>query len=73
MDLQPVARILIVVGLLLAGVGVVLLLFKQLPLLGRLPGDVVVQRKHFTFYFPVTTCIVLSLLLTLILYLFARR
>jgi len=40
--------------------------------LGRLPGDIIVQRGNFTFYFPVVTCILLSLLLTLVLSLFRR-
>ncbi len=73
MDLHPIARMLIVTGLLLAAVGVLLLVVKQVPFLGRLPGDILIQRKHFTFYFPVATCILLSLVLTLVLYLFTRR
>jgi len=40
--------------------------------LGRLPGDIIIQRGNFTFYFPVVTCILLSLLLTLVLSLFRR-
>ncbi len=73
MDLHPIARMLIVTGLLLAAVGVLLLVVKQVPFLGRLPGDILIQRKHFTFYFPVATCILLSLVLTLVLYLITRR
>ena len=64
---------LILVGLLLTAVGVFLLLVRQVPFIGRLPGDIVIQRKHFTFYFPIATCVVLSLLLTVVLYLFSRR
>ena len=41
--------------------------------LGRLPGDVVVRRDHFTFVFPIVTCLVVSVLLTLLLWLFGRR
>ncbi|MCR4438358.1 MAG: DUF2905 domain-containing protein [bacterium] len=73
MDLNPIARVLLLFGLFLAGVGVVLLLARQVPFLGRLPGDILVQRKNFTFYFPIATCVVLSLVLSLILYLFSRR
>ena len=57
-------RLLVVVGLLIAGVG--LLMTMGVPF-GRLPGDVVVRRGSFTFYFPIVTSIVLSLLLTLLL------
>ncbi|MBC7185710.1 MAG: DUF2905 domain-containing protein [Calditrichaeota bacterium] len=73
MDLNPIARMLILFGLFLAGVGVLLLLVRQVPFLGKLPGDILVQRKNFTFYFPIATCVVLSLVLSLILYLFSRR
>ena len=62
--------------LLMAGiffvVGLLLILAGRLPFLGRLPGDIRVTRGHFTFYFPLATCLVLSLLLTLILNLVAR-
>jgi hypothetical protein len=62
-------RSLIVVGLVIAGIG--LLVTLGLPL-GRLPGDIVVQRGRGTFYFPVVTCIVVSVVLTVILSLFRR-
>ena len=62
-------RWLIVVGLVIAGIG--LLVTLGLPL-GRLPGDIVVQRGRGTFYFPVVTCIVLSVLLTVLLSIFRR-
>ena len=58
-----------VVGLIIAGIG--LLVTLGLPL-GRLPGDIVVQRGRGTFYFPVVTCIVLSVLLTVLLSIFRR-
>ena len=62
-------RTLVLVGLVIAGLGVLMML--GLPL-GRLPGDIVVQRGRGTFYFPVVTCIVLSLLLTFLMSLFRR-
>ena len=63
------AKFLIVAGLVLVGLGVALL--AGLPL-GRLPGDVTVQRGSFTFYFPLATCIVVSLILTLLFTLLRR-
>jgi hypothetical protein len=63
------ARVLIVLGLVIAGIGV--LVAVGLPL-GRLPGDVVVRRGSFTFYLPIATSIVLSLVLTL-LFVWLRR
>ena len=62
-------KLLVLVGVGIAGLGVLVML--GLPL-GRLPGDVVFRRGNFTFYFPIVTCIVLSLLLTLLLT-FLRR
>jgi hypothetical protein len=63
-------RVLVGLGLALAGLGLVLVLAGKLPWLGRLPGDIVYQRGSFTFYFPVVTCLVLGLLLTLLYRLF---
>lgn len=62
-------RLLVIVGLVLTGLG--LLLMLGLPL-GRLPGDIVYRRGNFTFYFPLGTCILLSVVLTLLLMLFRR-
>jgi hypothetical protein len=63
-------RLLIVLGLLIAGVG--LLMSLGLPI-GRLPGDITIRRGSFTFYFPLATSIIASIVLTLIMMLFSRR
>ena len=55
---------LIIVGLLIAAIGLVWMLSPSIPWLGRLPGDIVIERENFRFYFPLTTCAMLSLLLT---------
>jgi len=67
-------KILVVTGLTLALVGAVLWLAgnSNLPL-GRLPGDIRIERPNFRFYFPLTTCLLLSLVLSLILWLLRRR
>jgi len=68
MDLSSIGRILIVVGLVIAVVGGVLWLMGRLGVpLGRLPGDIRIEREGFSFYFPIATSIVLSLALTIIL------
>ncbi|HKY39793.1 MAG TPA: DUF2905 domain-containing protein [Polyangiaceae bacterium] len=72
MDLGQIARGLIGFGLLLLVVGAVLLLAQRLGL-GRLPGDIVVKRPGFTFYAPLATSILVSLVLTLLLSLWSRR
>jgi uncharacterized protein HemY len=63
-------RLLIILGLLIAGVG--LLVTIGLPI-GRLPGDFTIRRGNFTFYFPLATSILASVVLTLIMMLFGRR
>jgi hypothetical protein len=72
-DLSAAGKLLILGGLALAGLGLLLLVAGRIPLLGRLPGDVYVQRGNFTFYFPLVTSILLSVLLTLLLNVLARR
>lgn len=70
MDLHVLGKWLLCASVMLAAIGTVLyFLPKNLPL-GRLPGDIIVKRDHFSFYFPLTTCIVLSLLISFILRLF---
>ncbi len=68
--LREVGKMLLFLGVLLAAVGAFLLLGLKLPFrLGRLPGDIIYQGRHSTFYFPVVTCIVLSVVLTLLFWL----
>jgi hypothetical protein len=70
---QLLGRSLIVIGLVIAALGVVLSVAGNIPYLGKLPGDILVKRDHFTFYFPLTTCIVISLILMLVSRLFLRK
>lgn len=72
-DLGPLGKMLIIVGIFLIGIGVFILVIGKVPYLGRLPGDIYIKKNNFAFYFPLVTCIVISVLLTLILNLFFRR
>ena len=65
-------KALLFFGLLLVFLGLVLSLGAKIPWLGHLPGDIHIQRERFTFYFPLATCLLLSLILTLVLYIFRR-
>ena len=65
-------RILIFVGLGIVVLGLLLTFSGKIPLIGRLPGDIVFRRGNFTIYFPLATSILLSILLTVILWLFRR-
>jgi hypothetical protein len=72
-DVNGIAKLMIGGGLLIAAVGVVLLVLSRFTGGGWLPGDIVVERKNFSFYFPVVTSIVVSVVLTVLLNLFFRR
>jgi DUF2905 family protein len=76
-DVSELGKILLGVGLLMILLGVVLIavgtLSGKVPWLGRLPGDMYVERDNWKFYFPLTTCILISIVLTLIFSLFGRR
>jgi hypothetical protein len=65
-------RVLIVTGIVLVVVGVLLTYGPRISWIGKLPGDILVKRENFTFYFPLATSIVLSLLLSLVMYLIRR-
>ncbi len=67
-------RILIALGLGIVVVGVLLSIGEKLPIrLGRLPGDIVIRGKNSVFYFPLVTCLLISAILSFILWLFGRR
>jgi len=71
--MSEIGKLLIVFGVLIAVIGVVIVLAGRLPWIGRLPGDIYVRRGNFTFYFPLATSILVSIVLTLIFWLFGRR
>jgi len=66
---ETMGRMLVFMGLLVVIMGLLLIFVPKLkvPFLGRLPGDIIIQRERFSFYFPIVTCIVLSILLTILL------
>jgi len=70
--MAPLGKGLILIGLLLIVAGALVWGFGQVPYLGRLPGDIYIRRGNATFYFPLVTCIVLSVLVSLALALMRR-
>jgi hypothetical protein len=70
--LNDLAKIFILFGLFLVAIGVLFLFMPKIPWLGRLPGDVIFRRGNFTVYFPWVTCLLLSILLTLLLTIFRK-
>jgi DUF2905 family protein len=67
--MNEIARIFILLGVALIVIGLLVLAIQKLPFAGRLPGDIFIKRDNFTFYFPLATSIVVSILISLILYL----
>ena len=70
--MTPLGKMLIVLGVVFILIGLGFLFAGKIPWLGRLPGDIYVKRGNFSFYFPLATCIVISIVLSLIFWLFRR-
>lgn len=71
--MADIGKMLVVLGVVIAAAGLVFMLLGRTNLpLGRLPGDILYRGKHTTFYFPLVTCIILSVVLSLVLYLIGR-
>lgn len=71
-EFNQFGKILIFVGVFIAVLGIVFLLGDKIPWLGKLPGDIYIKKKNFSFYFPVVTSIIISLILSLIFYLLKK-
>lgn len=71
--MSGLGRGLIIAGLVLVAVGLLLSLATKLPWLGRLPGDILIKRANFSFYMPLTTSLLISLLLSLLAWFFRRH
>jgi hypothetical protein len=70
---EGLAKLLIIFGIVLVLLGALLLVGGKIPFIGRLPGDIYIQKDNFTFYFPLATSLLVSILLTLLFSLFSRR
>ena len=66
-------KILIIMGLCIVLIGIIFMIIDKVPFLGKLPGDIRIQKENFSFYFPITTCIVISIVLSLIFWLFSKK
>lgn len=69
---EGLGKLLVAVGLAIAGIGLLVYLGGKIPWLGNLPGDIRIQREHFSFYFPLTTGILVSIAVSVILWLLRR-
>jgi len=67
-----IGKLLIIFGLVMVALGVLFLFAEKIPFVGRLPGDIHIQKKGWEFYFPLTTSILISIVLSIIFILFGR-
>ena len=67
-----IGKILILFGGIIILVGIIILYAHKIPYIGKLPGDIYIKKENFTFYFPLTTCVLISILLYLILKFFVK-
>lgn len=70
--MSEIGRWLITAGIIMSIVGAVFLLAGRIPWLGRLPGDILIEREHFRLFIPITTMLIASLILTIIVNILAR-
>jgi hypothetical protein len=71
--MQDFGKLLFVVGLVIALVGILITFAGKIPWIGRLPGDILIRRDNVTFYFPLATSVLVSILLTLIFWILSKR
>lgn len=65
-------KLLILLGVFIIVIGLLLLIGEKIPWIGKLPGDIIIRKEKFSFYFPLTTCLIISIVLTLLFTLFRR-
>lgn len=71
--MSEIGKFLILVGIITIIIGLILSLAGKIPLIGRLPGDIVIERKNFVLYFPLATSILLSIIISLIFYFLSKK
>lgn len=68
MEFQQFGKILIFTGIFILILGIIFFFGDKIPFIGRLPGDIIIKKKNFIFYFPIVTSLILSLIVSLIIY-----
>jgi len=70
--MPALGKMLIILGVVLVIVGLGFMFADKIPYLGRLPGDIYIKKEKFSFYFPVATCIIISIILTILFSIFRK-
>lgn len=71
--MQVLGKSIIVIGILLVAVGIFMIFSPRVPWLGKLPGDIIIKRGENVFYFPIATCVLISVILSVISYFISRK
>jgi hypothetical protein len=69
---KNMGKFIIIIGLILVLVGIIMQFADKIPWIGRLPGDILIKKENFTFYFPLVTSIILSIIISFIIYLIRK-
>jgi len=70
--LGALGKLLILLGVLIIVIGLLLLVGEKIPWIGKLPGDIIIRKEKFSFYFPITTCIIISIILTFLFWIIRK-
>ncbi len=70
--LGALGKMLILLGVLIIVIGLLLLIGEKIPWIGRLPGDIIIRKEKFSFYFPISTCILISIILMFFFWIFRK-
>lgn len=71
--MNEIGKFLILIGIVTIVIGLLLMMVGKIPFIGRLPGDIIIEKRNFVFYFPLGTSILLSIILSLIFYLLSKK
>lgn len=72
-NISGLGKMIFIAGIIIAVVGLIIMFFNKIPFIGKMPGDIIIKKENFTFYFPIVTSILLSIILSLIFYFLRRK
>jgi len=71
--IYSIGKLLVISGIVLAAIGLIVIASSKIPWVGKLPGDILIKREGVTFYFPITTCILVSVILSFVLFIINKK
>jgi hypothetical protein len=70
--MPAIGKLFVILGIVMIVIGLGFMFGDKIPYIGRLPGDISIKRENFSFYFPITTCIIISVILTILFSIFKK-